>query len=604
MFWEVHKMKDRDKTKEPLLMNALVELRQRVAELEVGDTERQWSKEALPEYPERLQEMVVGRGIVNKRILIVEDSLTQAAELKDLLQEHGYWVTVATDGKEGLAAARERKPDLIISDVIMPVMDGYEMCQAIKHDGALKDIPVILLTVLSDTKDVIRALRAGVDYYLTKPYHENHLLFQVESALAKPIRQTNDGAEEELEVAFGGERHVITSDRQQILNLLLSTYDNAIQQNRELIKTQRELQKMNEQLQQEIIDRKQAEGEIRRLKDFNEGIVQNMAEGIAVEDAEGRIIFVNPAAADLLGYSPEELLGQHWTVIVSSDQHPSVQAAYERHMHGEADRYELQLVRQDGTLVPVLVSGSPRVEEGRFAGTLTVFTDITEHKQVEEELQQSLERLGRTFEETVQALALAIRTRNPYTAGHQRRVTQLACAIAQEMDLPEEQVEGIRVAGLIHDIGKISVPLEILSNPDGITELEYGIIKAHPQIGYDILKTVEFPWPVAEIVLQHHERLDGSGYPQGLSGEEIMLEARILGVADVVDAMASHQPYRAARGIERALEEISQNRGVLYDPEVAGACLKLFKQKGFEFEQEMKDRNQLGWLTGDVRRPS
>ena len=572
-------------------MNELAELRQRVAELEVMGIERRWGEESLPEYPERLQEMAVGRGIMNKRILIVEDSLVQAARLKNLLQERGYWVTVATNGQEALAAAREREPDLVISDIIMPGMDGYEMCQAIKHDGVLRDIPVILLTVLSDTKDVIRALKAGVDYYLTKPYYENHLLSQVESALARPVRQKNDGAEEELEVAFGGERHVITSDRQQILNLLLSTYDNAVQQNQKLINTQRELQKMNEQLQQEIIDRKQAEGEIRRLKDFNEGIVQNMAEGIAVEDAEGCIIFVNPAAADLLGYSPEELVGQHWTVIVPSDQHPSVQAAHERRMHGEADRYELQLVRQDGTLVPVLVSGSPRIEEGRFAGTLTVFTDIIEHKQMEEELQQSLERLGRTFDETAHALASAIRTRDPYTAGHQRRVTQLACAIAREMGLPEEQIEGIRVAGLIHDIGKINVPVEILSNPDGISDLEYGIIKAHPQIGYDILKAVEFPWPVAEIVLQHHERLDGSGYPQGLSGDEILLEARILGVADVVDAMSSHQPYRAARGLDKALEEISQNRGVLYDPGAVGACLKLFKQKGFKFERETTDRD-------------
>ena len=585
-------------------MNELAELRQRVAELEVMGIERRWGKESLPEYPERLQEMAVGRGIANKRILIVEDSLVQVARLKNLLQERGYWVTVATNGQEALAAAREREPDLIISDIIMPGMDGYEMCQAIKHDGVLRDIPVILLTVLSDTKDVIRALKAGVDYYLTKPYYENHLLSQVESALARPVRQKNDGAEEELEVAFGGERHVITSDRQQILNLLLSTYDNAVQQNQKLINTQHELQEMNEQLQQGIIDRKQAEGEIRRLKDFNEGIVQNMAEGIAVEDAEGCIIFVNPAAADLLGYSPEELVGQHWTAIVPSDQHPSVQAAHERRMLGEADRYELQLVRQDGTLVPVLVSGSPRIEEGRFAGTLTVFTDITEHKQVEEELQQSLERLRRTFDETVQALASAIRTRNPYMAGHQQRVTQLACAIAREMGLPEEQIEGIRVAGLIHDIGKISVPIEILSNPDGISDLEYGIIKAHPQIGYDILKAVEFPWPVAEIVLQHNERLDGSGYPQGLSGDEILLEARIIGVADVVDAMSSHQPYRAARGLDKALEEISQNRGVLYDPGVVGACLKLFKQKEFKFERETKDRDQIGWLTGDVRRPS
>ncbi len=592
-------MKDQDKTKGLLVMNELVELRQRVAELETMDTERPWKKEALPEYPEGLREMAMDSGIMSKRILIVEHSLTQAAQLKDLLQSYGYWVTIATNGEEGLAAARERKPDLIITDIVMPVMDGYEMCQAIKHDGVLKDIPVILLTVLSNAKDVVRALRAGGDYYLTKPYYENLLLSQVESALAKPVRQKNDGAEGELEVIFGNERHLITSGRQQILDLLLSTYENAVQQNQQLIKTQRELQKLNEKLQQEIIERKQAEEEIRRLKDFNEGIVHNMAEGIAVEDATGHIIFINPAAAALLGYSPKELLGQHWTVIVPHDQHPSVRAASERHMHGETDRYELQLVRKDGTQVPVLVSGSPQIENGRFAGTLSVFTDITEHKQVEEELQQSLERLGRTFDETVNALASAIKTRNPYAAGHQRRVTQLACAIAKEMSLPEEQIEGLRVAGLIHDIGKINVPFEILSNPDELTEFEYGMIKAHPKIGYDILKAVEFPWPVAEIVLQHHERMDGSGYPQGLSGEEIMLEARILGVADVVDAMAAHQPYRSALGIYKALEEISQNRGVLYDPGVVGACLKLFKQKGFRFEQETGARDRFGWPIDD-----
>lgn len=197
---------------------------------------------------------------MNEHILIVEDSLTQAAELRNLLQKHGYQVTVAANGKEGLAAARERKPDLVISDVLMPVMDGYEMCHVIKRDEALEDIPVILLTVLSDTEDVIQALKAGVDYYLTKPYYEDHLLSRVESALAKPVQRKSKGAEERLEVTFGGERYVITSGRQQILNLLLSTYDSAVRQNRELIETQRELQKLNEQLEEKI-------GELEEMQD-------------------------------------------------------------------------------------------------------------------------------------------------------------------------------------------------------------------------------------------------------------------------------------------------------------------------------------------------
>jgi PAS domain S-box-containing protein/putative nucleotidyltransferase with HDIG domain len=561
------------------------------------DNEESLFMKESEEYPERPQESVVKRDNSNKRVLIVEDSLTHAEELKDSLQEHGCWVTVATNGQEGLAAARKRKPDLIITDFFMPVMDGYEMCQAMKQDETLKDIPIMLLTVPSNAEGVIRALEAGVDYYLTKPCYESFLLSRVESALAKPVRRNSEGEKERLEIAFGDERHIITSDRQQMLSLLLSTHDNAIQQNRELVKVQHELQKISEQLQQEIAERQQAEEKIRKLKDFSEGIVQNLIEGIAVEDAEGYIIFVNPAAANLLGHSPQELLGQHWTAIVPPNQHPSVQAACKRHIHGEADRYELQLVRKDGTLVPVLVSSTPRIEEGRFAGTLTVFTDITKHKQVEKELQQSLDRLRRTFYETVNALASAIKTRNPFTAGHQQRVTQLACAIAEEMGLPKEQIEGIRVAGTLHDIGQINVPIEILSNPDQLSEFEYGIIQAHPQIGYDILKTVEFPWPVADIVLQHHERLDGSGYPQGLSGEEILLEARIVAVAEVVEAMASRQPYRSAIGIYEALEEIAQNRGILYDSGAVGACLKLFRERGFKFKQEAKIHDQLGWPT-------
>jgi putative nucleotidyltransferase with HDIG domain len=173
--------------------------------------------------------------------------------------------------------------------------------------------------------------------------------------------------------------------------------------------------------------------------------------------------------------------------------------------------------------------------------------------------------------------------RDPYTAGHQQRVTQLAVAIATEMGLPTEQIDGIRVIGTLHDVGKICIPAEILSKPGKLTKVEFTIIKIHSQAGYNILKTVEFPWPVAKIVLQHHERMNGSGYPKGLRGEDILLESRILAVADVVEAMSSHRPYRPALGTHKALEEIEQNSGVLYDADVADACLRLFREKGFQF---------------------
>jgi putative two-component system response regulator len=207
-----------------------------------------------------------------------------------------------------------------------------------------------------------------------------------------------------------------------------------------------------------------------------------------------------------------------------------------------------------------------------------------ERQRAEEELRQSYVKSRRTLEEIVHALASAVEMKDPYTAGHQRRVTQLACAIAREMGLSEERIEGLRIAAAIHDIGKINVPAEILRKPSALSDLEYALVRTHPQVGHDVLKGIEFPWPVAQIVLQHHERMDGSGYPQGLSGEEIILEARILGVADVVEAMASHRPYRSTLSMCEALGEISQNRGIFYDPDVVDACLKLFTEKGFEFE--------------------
>jgi putative nucleotidyltransferase with HDIG domain len=207
-----------------------------------------------------------------------------------------------------------------------------------------------------------------------------------------------------------------------------------------------------------------------------------------------------------------------------------------------------------------------------------------ERNKTQQELRLSYEKLKRVLEETVQSLASALGKRDLYTAGHQQRVTQLACAIAEVMGFGKMQIDGIRIAGLLHDIGKIAIPAEILTKPNRLTAAEFNLIKSHAQLGFEILKDIEFPWPVAEIVLQHHERLDGSGYPQGLKDGEILLEAKILAVADVVEAMSSYRPYRPARGIEITLDEISQNRGKLYDPDVVDTCLKLFRERGFAFE--------------------
>jgi HD-GYP domain-containing protein (c-di-GMP phosphodiesterase class II) len=208
--------------------------------------------------------------------------------------------------------------------------------------------------------------------------------------------------------------------------------------------------------------------------------------------------------------------------------------------------------------------------------------DITRQKRADEELRQTLGRLRKAIGATIQVLVSAIETRDPYTAGHQLRSADLARAIATEMGLSQDTIEAIRMAGPIHDIGKLSIPAEILSKPTKLTNIEFSLIKEHARTGYGMLKDVESPWPLAEIIYQHHERMDGSGYPRNLKGDDILIEARILAVADVVESMASHRPYRPALGLNTALEEIENNKGTLYDADAVDACLRLFREKGFQ----------------------
>lgn len=219
---------------------------------------------------------------------------------------------------------------------------------------------------------------------------------------------------------------------------------------------------------------------------------------------------------------------------------------------------------------------------GDITHVIMVAHNITNRKIVEQELNESYQKLQKALDGTVHALSTLVEMRDPYTAGHQKRVAMIARAIAQEIGLPEDYIQGIWVASLIHDVGKIRVPSDILSKPGRISKAEFELIKEHPETGYEILSKIEFPWSVADIVLQHHERMDGSGYPQGLKGNDILLASRIVGVADVVEAMTYHRPYREALGLHAALDEIKKNKGILYDPEVVDACIRIFLEKGFK----------------------
>jgi len=317
------------------------------------------------------------------------------------------------------------------------------------------------------------------------------------------------------------------------------------------------------------------EARLREREEWLSALLKSIGDGVIATDKNGIITFMNPLAERLTGWAHDDALSQPlrdvFRTIVSQD----------------GDEPEIVLWAKNGKKYAIEETAMP-MSDGRHnsSGHVLVFRDISARKSAEKELKESWERLHQALEGTIQAMALTIEIRDPYTAGHQRRVSKLSCAIAQELGMSEFQVEGLRVAGDIHDIGKIYVPAEILSKPGHITAIEYGIIKTHPQVGYDILKTIKFPWPVAQIVLQHHERLDGSGYPLGLVGDLILKEARILTVADIVEAMSSHRPYRPAQGIDKALAEVVENKGRFYDTEAVDACVRLFGEDRFHFIAE------------------
>jgi len=337
--------------------------------------------------------------------------------LETLLKGSGYEVVTAKDGVEALNGLKEESIDMIVSDILMPRMDGFQFCRECKKDESLKKIPFVFYTATyTEEKDEEFALSLGAEKFIVKP--------------------------QEPEVF------------------------------------------------------------LKILKEITEA------------HKKGTLI------------TPKEPLREEEIYL----------AEYNKRLIKKLERKVL-------------------------------------------DLEKSEKRLRKTMEDIIYTISKIAETRDPYTSGHQKNVSQIATFIAQEMKLPEDKIEGIRIASLVHDIGKISLPAEILNKPTKLSEIEYSLIKDHSQVGYDILKSIDFSYPIAQIILQHHERLNGSGYPNNLKDDKILLEAKIIGVVDVVEAMSSHRPYRPALGIDAALEEITQKKGILYDPEVVDACIKLFKEK-------------------------
>jgi PAS domain S-box-containing protein len=334
-------------------------------------------------------------------------------------------------------------------------------------------------------------------------------------------------------------------------------------------------------LTRDITERRRTEEELKQSEERYRSIFESAQEGIFRSTPEGKLIMANPAMATMFGYeSPAEMIAGATDVTRQQYVNPEDRRKLKEIIdeHGFIKRYEAQNCRKDGSIFWVsLTMHAVCDEKGESMYYDGMIEDITDRK-------QKAERIRKALAATVKAIAVTVETRDPYTAGHQRRVADLAFAIAAEMNLSVDQMDGIRMAAAIHDLGKISIPAEILSKPTKLTNLEFSLIKTHSQSGYDILRGIDFPWPVARTVLDHHEKMDGSGYPNGLTGDKILLESRILAVADVVESMASHRPYRPSLGLEAALEEIKKNRGTFYDNAVADACLRLFREKGYQLE--------------------
>lgn len=351
-------------------------------------------------------------------------------------------------------------------------------------------------------------------------------------------------------------------------------------------------------LVEDITERIQAESEVRESQRRLADTIESLPDATVVIDREGRVLFWNREMVELTGFSAADMVGKNnyeyalpfygirrpilLDMIVDPSVHFDQQYTYIR-KDGNVLYTETKTGKLQGKERILWGRAAPLFDtKGDIVGAIESVRDITERKQEEEDLKKSHERLEAIFSGTVSALAVTTEKRDQYTAGHQHRVAMLAVAIAEEMGLSAKVIDNIKIAGTLHDIGKLYIPMDILNQTNRLSDIEKLFVKTHPAAGYDILKSIPFEGPIADIILQHHERLDGSGYPQGLAGDNILLEARILSVADVVEAMASHRPYRLALGVEKSLEEIQNNAGKLYDEAVVKACVKVIKENKFE----------------------
>lgn len=335
----------------------------------------------------------------------------------------------------------------------------------------------------------------------------------------------------------------------------------------------------------DITRQKQVEESLKISEQFSSNLMENSPSPIIVINADTSIRYVNQALVNLVGFKSDEVLGKKPPYPWWPREFKSRYArGFKVVLREGCSRQEILFISKMEEEFWVEVDAKPIFSNGELKYLIVNWFDITNRKAIENNLKISYLKLKKTLEGTINTLAAIVETKDPYTSGHQKRVSKLAVAIAGELGLDSKTIEGIRTAAVIHDIGKINIPASILSKPGRLSDIEYEMIKTHSQIGYEMIRQIEFPTPIAEIILQHHERLNGSGYPRRLKGKDTMFEAKILAVADVVEAMSSYRPYRPPLGFGAAIEEIKKYKGKLYDPQIVDTCVKVITRKGFKFD--------------------
>jgi len=552
-----------------------------------------------------------------KTILTVDDDEFVREILVAYLEDSGFSVLQADNGRTGLETFRQESPDLVMLDLRMPEMDGLEVLSYIT--GESPETPVILVSGMGTIGDAIKALKLGAWDYIAKPIHDMGVL---EHAVNKALERA-----EFLEAKKQYSAHLKEEVKKRTA---------------EIERRKTELEEAYKDLQYEVGIRKQAEEmlsninlELTMLSDCIHAVVRATDEQELMTEICRIIVEVGGYEMAWVGFAehdeqksikPVAWMGQN-NGFLETINISWLDCDRGRGPTGTAIRTGEPVVNDDTKENPNFIVwrdeavkrgflssiALPLKSNGDVFGALSIYdnnpgtfdksetrrlmgltNDLAygiialrtriERIQAGEQIELHLDKLQKALSGTIEVVASTVEVRDPYTAGHQRRVATLARAMAELLELSDSQIEGIFMAGVVHDLGKIYVPAEILSKPSRLNDIEFNLIRTHSQVGYDLLKSIDFPWPIAQIVYQHHERLNGSGYPQGLDDEQILVEAKILSVADVVEAMASHRPYRPARGIDSALEHIQEEKGNLYDSSAVDSCINLFSNKGFVFD--------------------